>query len=81
VLWEVYEFAVDRALGMNMQRTETGVVDTMQDLIIDTLGATAVALMGWVHAKTGRYSVLVDAIRGFMRRNPHLFRDDGPPST
>ena len=73
VLWEVYEFAIDQFLGKNMQRTETGVVDTMQDLITDTLGATAVALMGWTYSRTGRYSFLVDAIRGFMRKNPRLF--------
>src|SRR5688572_24880802 len=47
VLWEIFEFAVDKiAPIVNMQSGETGVADTMHDLIVDTLGAIVVALMG-----------------------------------
>jgi hypothetical protein len=74
VLWEIFEFAVDRvAPHINMQSTETGVVDTMHDLIVDTLGAITVALMGLAYFKTGRYSFVVDGVRTFIDKNPRLF--------
>jgi hypothetical protein len=75
VLWEIFEYAVDRiAPAINMQSTETGVVDTMHDLIVDTVGAVIVALMGWAYIKTGRYSFVADGVRGFIALNPRLFR-------
>lgn len=78
VLWEIFEFIVDRiAPAVNMQSNETGVVDTMQDLIVDTLGAVIVALMGWAYLRTGRYSFIAEGIRGFLKRNPQLFEESG----
>lgn len=75
VFWEIFEFTVDRvAPAINMQSGETGVVDTMSDLIVDTIGALVVALMGYAYLKSGRYSFVADGIRSFIRRNPHLFR-------
>ena len=54
VCWEVYEFAGDTLLGLNMQKSMledgTGLIgraalaDTMKDLIIDTAGALAAAV-------------------------------------
>lgn len=79
VAWEIFEYACDR-LGpligwqSNMQSVESGVRDTMQDLIVDTLGAVVVALMGWAYLRTGRYSFLADGIKKFLARNPRLFR-------
>jgi hypothetical protein len=73
VLWEIFEFAVDRFTTANMQSQETGVVDTMQDLIVDTLGAVAVALMALAYVRAGRYSFIVDGVRAFVRKNPRLF--------
>ena len=74
VLWEIFEFVVDQITPrINMQSTETGVADTMHDLIVNTLGATVVALMGWAYLRTGRYSFLADSIRSFVRKNPRLF--------
>jgi hypothetical protein len=74
VLWEIFEFIVDRFTTANMQSQETGVVDTMQDLIVDLIGAIIVAAMAWGYMKTGRYSFIADGVRGFVRRNPELFR-------
>jgi hypothetical protein len=75
VLWEIFEFAVDSIWpAVNMMSHETGVSDTMHDLIVDTLGAILVGLMGWAYSKSGRYSFLVEAIRRFMQRNPRFFR-------
>lgn len=74
VLWEIFEFVVDRFTTANMQSQETGVVDTMQDLIVDTLGAVVVAAMAWAYSKTGRYSFIADGVKAFIVRNPQLFR-------
>jgi uncharacterized membrane protein YjdF len=76
-LWEIFEFAMDciwPALDMQSQVTGTaaGVTDTMKDLIVDTIGAVIVALMGYAYLKTGRYSFIADAVRKFVRKNPGL---------
>jgi hypothetical protein len=82
VLWEIFEFAVDRmAPSVNMQSLETGIVDTMQDLMVDIAGAVIVAFMGLAYSRTGRYSFLVDAVRRFVRFNRRLFRSDGDPTS
>jgi hypothetical protein len=73
VLWEIFEFVVDRFTEANMQSQETGVVDTMHDLIVDALGAVIVAIMAWIYSKTGRYSFIADGVRAFILRNPRLF--------
>lgn len=74
VVWEIFEFAVDSVSpAQNMQSRETGVTDTMQDLIVDTIGATIVAVMGYAYARSGRYSFIADGVGAFVRRNPKLF--------
>lgn len=57
-VWEIYEFAMDGLLGLNMQKfvTNTGklltgraaLTDTMKDLIVDALGAAGVVLVGYL---------------------------------
>ena len=54
VFWEIYEFAGDSLLGLNMQKCllqdgsalvgKTAIADTMKDLIVDTLGGFAAAV-------------------------------------
>jgi uncharacterized membrane protein YjdF len=62
VVWEIYEFAMDYYLGTNMQRfvqIETGemfigqaaLTDTMKDLIVDSIGAFVVSLIGYLSLK------------------------------
>jgi hypothetical protein len=81
VIWEIFEFAVDEfAPAINMQSRETGVADTMYDLIVDTIGAVIVAAMGLAYARSGRYSFLADGVRGFIQKNPQLFRKNGGPT-
>lgn len=74
VVWEIFEFAVDSiAPDINMQSRETGVVDTMQDLIVDTIGAVIVGFMGYAYLKTGKYSMIADGVRAFIEKNPRYF--------
>lgn len=61
VLWEIYEFTFDGILGLNMQkfRLESGemlvgreaLADTMEDLIVDALGALIIAVIGFFAIK------------------------------
>lgn len=64
VLWEIYEFTFDGVLGLNMQkfRLESGemlvgreaLADTMEDLIVDALGALVMAVIGFFAIKHHR---------------------------
>lgn len=62
VIWEIYEFTFDGLLGLNMQKfmMEPGDVmlvgraaleDTMEDLIVDTLGALFISVAGYFSLK------------------------------
>ncbi len=61
VMWEIYEFTFDGVLGLNMQKfaLEDGtqligraaVTDTMEDLIVDSIGAFTMAIIGYISLK------------------------------
>lgn len=71
-LWEIFEFGMDQIFGMNMQKS--GLVDTMWDLIVDTIGAAVIALLGLVYMRTaGSNSFLERWIVEFINSNPRLF--------
>lgn len=71
-LWEIFEFAMDQLFGTNMQRS--GLVDTMWDLIVDTVGAAVVTGFGYAYMRRGSGSFIESSILRFTRNNPHLFR-------
>lgn len=54
-LWEIYEFGMDRIVGFNMQKFrgpgQDGLVDTMFDLIVDSIGALIVSVLGYLSSK------------------------------
>jgi len=60
-LWEIFEFSADTIAGLNMQKhtLETGemlvgraaLADTMKDLIVDSLGALVMSVVGYVSVK------------------------------
>lgn len=85
--WELFEFGVDATLGMNMQKarhleelygyfdTRLGVLDTMEDLVIDAIGALLVSIIGYRYlkrdsTKAASFWRLKDQ---FIEDNPHLF--------
>lgn len=62
VIWEIYEYTFDGLLGLNMQKfmVEPGNImlvgrealqDTMEDLIVDTLGALFISVCGYFSLK------------------------------
>lgn len=77
-IWEIFEFAMDQIFGMNMQKAmfndPSGLTDTMWDLIVDTIGALIISLLGWWHMHRRRSSFIDTWIRKFVARNPHMFR-------
>lgn len=80
VLWEIFEFASDELLGTRMQKPmlddASGLTDTMWDLIVDTLGALVISVLGYGYLRTaGNESFLTRWIQSFVRNNPRLFSD------
>lgn len=55
VLWEFFEFAMDRLFGTNMQKFrlpgEDGLIDTMGDLFVDTIGALIMSTLGYIYIR------------------------------
>ena len=76
-LWEIYEFAFDSFLGLNMQKHTTwediplvgrlALADTMKDIIIDAIAAFAVAAIGFVTNRKKRK----DPIAATFKEAPH----------
>jgi uncharacterized membrane protein YjdF len=59
VLWEIVEYGVDGTFGTNMQRYadlytsvdfvgRRALMDTMKDLMLDTIGASVIAIIGFI---------------------------------
>ena len=69
-LWEIFEFAMDEIFGLNMQKS--GLVDTMSDLIVDTIGASFGAISGFLWLK-GRSLGLSGMIDEFIHNNRSLY--------
>jgi uncharacterized membrane protein YjdF len=85
-LWEIFEYSMDQLFGMNMQKEmlgdPSGLTDTMWDLIVDTVGAAAMAFLGFGYLRTaGNRSFLERWIAGFVAANPRLFRRSGSGDT
>ncbi|MCR6650095.1 MAG: hypothetical protein NVV73_00740 [Cellvibrionaceae bacterium] len=77
-LWEIFEFSMDTFFGTNMQKPmlhdPSGLLDTMVDLIVDTIGALVISLIGYYNLKVVcNTSFLERWIEAFIERNPHLF--------
>lgn len=61
VAWEIYEYTFDTILGLNMQKFATydgtvligqaALADTMKDLIVDSLGAFIMSMIGYISLK------------------------------
>lgn len=79
-IWEIVEFTLDQVVGTNMQKPflgdPSGLTDTMWDLIVDTVGALVISVMGYGYLKSaGNQSFLLRWIHNFIRKNPQLFRE------
>ncbi|MBC7142492.1 MAG: hypothetical protein H5U18_10110 [Rhodobacteraceae bacterium] len=71
-MWEIFEFAMDQLFGLNMQKN--GLVDTMGDLIVDTLGAGIGATAGFFYLKGREFGGLTGLLQEFVHANRRFFR-------
>ncbi len=76
--WEIFEFSMDSFFSMDMQKEmlgdPSGLTDTMWDLIIDTLGALVITVLGYGYVKTARNESFLERwIQAFIKSNPQLF--------
>lgn len=71
-VWEIWEYFLDVFFGQNAQG---GVEDTMQDLVVDALGALLVALAGYFYIKKEEpgHNPIKRFVRNFEQHNPQLF--------
>jgi uncharacterized membrane protein YjdF len=77
-VWEIFEYSMDRFFGTGMQKTmlgdDSGLTDTMWDLIVDTVGALVISGLGWSYMHRRERSFIESWIRKFIARNPAMFR-------
>ena len=71
-IWEVFEFFMDQSFGLNMQKS--GLLDTMWDLIVNTIGAALGATAGFFYLKRRHFGWLSYLIDKFVKANQRLFR-------
>ena len=71
-LWEVFEFTMDKSLGLNMQKS--GLDDTMLDLIVDAIGSFIGAATGYLYLHGRAKGWTAGLIGDFIERNRHLYR-------
>ena len=72
-LWEIFEFSMDSILGLNMQKS--GLVDTMWDLIVDTIGAVISSIYGCFYEKKKDSVFFNRLVNSFIKSNSNLFND------
>ena len=76
-IWEIFEFSMDSIFGLRMQKSmlgdDSGLTDTMWDLIVDTIGAFLISVLGWWYMHSDADSFIEVLIRKFIARNPQLF--------
>lgn len=70
-LWEIFEFTMDQLFDMNMQKS--GLLDTMKDLIVDTVGAAIGALLGFLYLKGRQLGGLSAMLDQFVQANRRLY--------
>ncbi|GAB3112799.1 hypothetical protein G8770_18715 [Aestuariicella hydrocarbonica] len=78
-IWEIVEFTIDSFTGTSMQKPmlkdPSGLTDTMWDLIVDTVGALVISILGYGYLKAaGNNSFLERWIHHFVKRNPQFFK-------
>ncbi|MBE5822282.1 MAG: hypothetical protein E7311_06850 [Clostridiales bacterium] len=64
VFWEFFEYGSDRLFGYNMQKFrlpgQDGLVDTMDDLIVDAVGSLVACIFGWIYMKKKKDTLFND---------------------
>ncbi|MCK4996868.1 ATP-binding protein [Candidatus Pacearchaeota archaeon] len=66
VFWEIFEFALDLLIHSGLQK---GLMDTMQDICVNILGAFAVSIVGAFYLKQGKDYLVSTFLSGIIERN------------
>lgn len=74
-LWEIFEFLMDRYAGLDMQKS--GLIDTMTDLIINSVGALAAAAIGFFYVRDEDSLLGRRLIRNLVERNRRRASPEG----
>ncbi len=69
VVWELFEYFMDTLFGFNMQKS--GLVDTMEDLIVDSLGALLISISSFVYLNKmrGKFHIVMRKLFKTPQRN------------
>jgi len=71
-LWEIFEFLMDKGLGLNMQKS--GLEDTMGDLMINGIGSIFASLTGYLYLTRGEKSFSGRVLSQFINLNRRLYQ-------
>lgn len=71
-VWEIFEFVMDSLFGFNMQKS--GLIDTMWDLIVDSIGALFTSLVGYYYIKGKKIPLFNRMLYKFFKENPQLYK-------
>jgi hypothetical protein len=69
-VWEIFEFAMTDITGIDMQYG--GLLDTMTDIIVHTLGSFAIAIAAYFHMKWPEKSLMRAWVSRFTAVNPRF---------
>jgi len=72
-VWEIFEFAMDQFFGLNMQKS--GLIDTMWDLIVDSIGAMLTSFIGYFYVRGKKTPLFTRFLQKFTKENPKYFNN------
>ena len=70
-IWEIFEFGMDQIFGLSMQKN--GLVDTMEDLMINAAGGALGAVSGFLYLKGSKLGIFSGLISQFVALNKRLY--------
>ncbi len=70
-LWEIFEYFLDTTFGTGLQ--QFGLKDTMQDMIVNAIGAAIVSTIGLIYIKKGKRLFISDFVTEIIEKNLWIF--------
>lgn len=71
-VWEIFEFLMDQIFNLNMQKS--GLIDTMWDLIVNSIGAIIASISGFFYLKKREIFLFGKTLKRFELENPGFFK-------
>lgn len=71
-VWEIFEFSMDQIFGFAMQKS--GLIDTMWDLIVDSIGALIASVLGYFYIQKREIFLFGKVLKKFESENPNFFK-------